>query len=186
MNSPEPTWLDYVTAFGSVATPLLFIGLSALAWRVRARFERAVELENKLRDDRIEIYNKILEPFVIILMTDTAWNSDKRNRGKDKGDVAIGTMLSLEYRRLGFRMSLMGSDAVVRSYNELMQYFYTRTEQNTGDEKQFVFEMLHLIGTFLLEIRRSMGNQDTKLDSLDMCEWWMSDARKYRNYGVST
>ncbi|WP_028486519.1 hypothetical protein [Thiomicrorhabdus chilensis] len=177
----EPNWIDYVTALGALSTPVLVIILSAIGWKLRKGIERKIELEDKLRDDRVNIYNQILEPFVILLMTDTAWGMDKKNKGKDKNNVAISQMLSLDYRRLGFKMSLMGSDSVVRSYNNLMQYFYSKGDDIENPNESDLKEMLGLLGTFLLEIRRSMGNEATDLDNWDMLEWWMTDARRLRH-----
>ena len=178
----EATWLDYLTAFGSVTTPLLVLALSAVGWRVKVGVERRIDLENQLREDRVAIYNKILEPFIIALTSDAAWAQDKRNKGKDKNALASSKLLSLEYREQGFKLSLMGSDAVVTSYNNLMQYFYAAGDNSSADpDYAHTREMLRLIGSFLLEIRRSMGNEATNLDCWDMCEWWMSDARKLRN-----
>ena len=59
-------------------------------------------MEERLRDDRVETYNQILEPFIILLMTDAAWESDRKNRGKNKDEVAMSKMLSLEYRKTSF------------------------------------------------------------------------------------
>lgn len=175
----EKTWLDYITALGSIATPLLVLLISAIGWRFKSNIERKIDLENKLRDDRINIYNQILEPFIILLTSDTAWAMDKKNKNINKNELAVGKMITLEYRKLGFQLSLMGSDAVVKSYNDLMQYFYSLEEKKQGNG-DFLKEMLELLGTFLLEIRRSMGNEATSLDHWDMCEWWMSDARKMK------
>jgi len=177
----EKTWIDYLTAIGSVATPLLVLVLSAVGWKFKSSIERKAELENRLRDDRIEIYNQILEPFIILLMADAAWAQDKKNKNKDKNELAVSKMLTLDYRKLGFKLSLMGSDAVVKSYNDLMQYFYNMEENKSAESLNFIKEMLILLGTFLLEIRRSMGNEATKLDHWDMCEWWMSDTRKVKS-----
>ncbi|WP_439887828.1 hypothetical protein ACSX1C_00830 [Pseudomonas sp. MBLB4123] len=177
----EKEFIDYVSAIGNVATPLLVIALSAIGWRFKSSIERKADLENKLRDDRIDIYNLILEPFIILLMPDAAWTQDKRNKNINKNDLAVGKMLSLEYRRLGFKLSLMGSDPVVKSYNNLMQYFYGMEENQSASSKNFLKDMLELLGTFLLEIRKSMGNEATSLDHWDMCEWWMSDTRKIKN-----
>ncbi len=93
----EKTWVDYITALGSVATPLLVIALSAVGWKVKSSIDRKTDLENKLRDDRVEIYNQILEPFIILLMSDAAWDSDKKNKNKNKNDFATNKMLTLEY-----------------------------------------------------------------------------------------
>jgi len=80
----EKHWIEYVSAVGSIATPILVMVLTAVGWKYRKSFERKIELEEKLRKDRIEIYNSILEPFIILLMTDAAWGSDKKNKNKDK------------------------------------------------------------------------------------------------------
>ena len=40
--------------------------------------------------------------------------------------------------------------------------------------------MMSLLGTFLLEIRKSMGNETTALDNWDMLEWFLKDARRFR------
>lgn len=118
----EKTWIDYVSAIGSVATPILVLLLTAVGWKYRQSMERQMKLEEKLRDDRIAIYNQILEPFIILLMTDAAWESDKRNKGKDKNQIATSQMLSLDYRKVSFKLSLIGSDPVVSSFNDLRQY----------------------------------------------------------------
>lgn len=169
-----------ITAIGAIATPVLLAVLSVIGWQVRRRVERRIELENQLRKDRVEIYNDIIEPFVIFLMTDAAWSLDRRNKGKSKNQVAMTQMLSLDYRRRGFQMSLIGSDDVVRSYGRLLQFFYDRAEDSAAPTNESLREMLELLGSFLLEVRRSMGNEATKLDAWDMIEWWMSDAKRLR------
>ena len=61
-----------------------------------------------------------------------------------------------------------------------MQSFYqqgTNPAPQTTDQTK---TMMSLLGDFLLEIRRSMGNESTKLENWDMLEWFMTDARKYR------
>jgi hypothetical protein len=172
--------VDLIAAFGAIATPILLAVLSVVGWQLRRKVERRIELENKLREDRIAIYNDIIEPFVILLMTDAAWSQDRKNRGRKKNDVAVGAMLSVDYRRRGFQMSLMGSDDVVRSYNRLLQFFYARANTPDSPSNETLREMLELLGKFLLEIRRSMGNEGTELEAWDMIEWWMADASKLR------
>ena len=171
-------WLDYVTAIGSVTTPLFVLLLTAVGWRLRQSIERRHERENKLHGDRIEPYNKILEPFIILLMSDAAWEHDTKHRGKNKNDVAMTKMMSLEYRNTSFKLSLVGSDAVVTAYNNLFQFFFEQGADpvHTPDQLR---NMLSLLGTFLLEIRRSMGNESSKLTNWQMLEWFITDARKY-------
>lgn len=171
-------WLDYVTAIGSVATPLFVLILTAVGWRLRQSIERRRDLENKLHADRIDTYNKVLEPFIILLMSDTAWEHDTKHKGKSKNDFAMAKMMSLEYRNTGFKLSLVGSDAVVTAYNNLFQFIFEQGSdpEHTPDRLRV---MLSLLGTFLLEIRRSMGNESSKLTNWQMLEWFITDARKY-------
>lgn len=176
------TWLDYVTAIGAVATPILVLILTAVGWRIRKRLERRIELEDKLREDRISAYNQILQPFIILLTSEVAWKTDTKNRNKDKNEIAMQKLLSLEYREQGFRLSLVGSDEVVTAYNNLMQFFFQRRDSNPTATESDVKDMMKLLGCFLLEIRKSMGNESTKLDTWDMLEWFLTDARSYRGW----
>jgi len=176
----EATWLDYVNAVGSVATPVLVLGLAGIGWRLRSRLERRFALEDKLRQGRVQTYNQILEPFILLLTSDAAWKSNPKTKNADKNAMAMEKMLSFEYRSQGFQLSLVGSDAVVKAYNNLMQYFFQRGTQSAAAGEADVREMMTFLGRFLLEIRRSMGNESTELDGWDMLEWFMSDARKLR------
>ncbi len=176
----EKHWLDYLAALGSIATPVLVLALTAVGWRFRRRMERQLELEDKLREDRIAIYNHILEPFIILLMTDVAWQHDKQNKGRDKNDIATGKMLSLEYRKYAFKLSLVGSDQVVLAYNDLFQHFYTQGDNPEVSEENLK-TMMALLGNFLLQIRRSMGNEATQLNQWQMLEWFITDARKWHD-----
>ena len=181
----ETSWLEYLTAIGSLATPVLVLALAGVGWSIRARFERRYALEDKLHEDRVGTYNEILEPFIIILTTDAAWKSDAKLKNKDKAAVAIQKLLSLAYRKQAFRLTLVGSDAVVKSYNELMQYFFQRSDETASTSDADVKEIMALLGDFLLEIRRSMGNEATSLDNWDMLEWFIVDARKFRKLADS-
>jgi hypothetical protein len=174
------TWLDYVTAIGAIATPIVVLALTGAGWRFRTKMERQAVLEDKLREDRIGTYNAILKPFIILLMSEKAWESDPENEGKDKNDVASRILLSLDYREQGFRLSLVGSDPVVRSYNDLMQFSY-RLEENPAAADEKVRTMMGLLGRFLLEIRKSMGNEATQMTNWEMLEWFLTDARRYRD-----
>ena len=137
-------WLDYVTAIGAVATPVLVLLLTSVGWELKRSVERRRELEDKLHEDRIATYNQILEPFIIILMTEAAWNHDPKNEGKKKDDVATAKMLSLEYRSYGFKLSLVGSDAVVKAYNNLMQFFFGQIDNSSATDQKLK-QMLGLL-----------------------------------------
>ena len=184
----EKTWLDYVTAIGAVATPLLVLLLTGIGWQVRRRLERAKELEDqrseriraledKLRADRVAIYNALLEPFFVLFTTDAVFGSDPKYKGKSKDALSIGRMLTVEYRKVGFQLALIGTDEVVRAYNDLMQFFYHQEESDLPLETRTA-QWIALLGTLFLEIRRSMGNEHTSLGRWEMLEWFMTDAKK--------
>lgn len=177
----EKSWIDYAVAVGSISTPLLVLFLTAVGWKVRTSIERKIELENKLHDDRIKIYNQILEPFIIVLMSDVAWQTDKKYKNLDKIQFATTKMLALDYRESSFRLALMAPDSLVKSYNNLMQHFFNSEEKSNNSNLEGYIVMVELLGKFLIEIRKSMGNESTKLEHWDMCEFWLSDARKLKN-----
>jgi len=175
------TWIDYLIAISSVITPMLILVLIGVGWKIKTKINRNFELEDKLREDRIEIYNYILEPFIIMLMSEDAWKTENKNKNKDKFKIATKKMLSLEYRKKSFRLSLMGSDSVVKAFNDLFQHIYSYSEEVEHiSEEVKTKEMMRLLGGFLLGIRKSMGNESTKLDEWQMLEWFITDARKYR------
>ena len=75
-------------------------------------------------------------------------------------------------------MSLVGSDAVVLAYNALVQHFFNSGSDPASTDKNAKV-MLKLLGTFLLEIRRSMGNDTTSITNVQMLEWFITDARTF-------
>jgi hypothetical protein len=179
MTDNTPAWLSYLAAFGAITTPILVAVLGGIGWKIRSKIERQLSLEQKLREDRISIYNEILEPFMVMLMSDEAWKADPRNKNRDKIALGARQILSLDYRKCAFRLALVGSDGVVKAYNELMQYFFSSDGREANEAT--VTAMLSRIGQLLLQIRRSMGNEDTDLDRWAMLEWFINDARRYRS-----
>ena len=171
----EPTILDYLTAIGAVVTPFILIFAGAIGWRFRNRIERLQELEAKLREERINIYFQILEPYIVAFSTAETLANDKSFKGKNRVQVVSDQILSLEYKKAAFKLSLMGSDNVVKAFNDLMQGFYNQS----GDQAQV--KQILLLGEFLLEIRKGVGNEKTSLDKIDMLEWLIKDIRQLRN-----
>lgn len=103
---------------------------------------------------------------------------EPKNIKIDKLDTVQRIMFSLDYRQLSFKLSLMGSDQVVKSFNNLNQCFYAAEAGNNSADN--ISHMMALLGTFLLEIRKSMGNESTELDNFSMLEWFIKDIRNYK------
>lgn len=188
--SIEKDLLDTISAIATLITPILLIILGGIGWLIQNRMEvsqrkqgaqaaRIAELEDKLREDRITTYNALLEPFFLLFTSDAAVAHDPKYKNKKKDEIALTRMLSVEYRQVGFKLSLVANDAVVRAYNELMQFFY-HTERDGRPIEDKTSHWIALMGTLLLEIRKSMGNQSSALDRWEMIEWFMQDASKMK------
>lgn len=128
----EKDLLDTISAIATLVTPVLLIILGGMGWLIQNRIEasqakqgaqtlRIRELEDKLREDRIATYNSLLEPFFLLFTSEAAFVLDPKFKHKNKNDIAIAKMLSVEYRQIGFKLSLVANDSVVRAYNKLMR-----------------------------------------------------------------
>lgn len=198
MLSPiDKSVLETISSIATIATPVLLALLSGIGWWIKKRVDSAQlrqterlakeealnsrlrDLEDKLREDRISTYNALLEPFFLFFTTDAAFALDKKYKGQNKIELATQRMLSVEYRQIGFKLSLVANDEVVRSYNRLMQFFYHAEDDSASLEKKMVV-WIALMGDLLLEIRKSMGNKSSDLDRWEMIEWFMTDAPKLK------
>ena len=124
-------------------------------------------------------------PFITLLMSEKAWSLDPKNRGKDKNETAMVEMISLEYRRVAFKLSLVASDEVARAYNNLMQYLDSIEAQMKVDAEKDPTAVIRLLGKLLLEVRRSMGNAATKLDHWEMLEWFITDVKGLKKQSLA-
>ncbi|MCK9460077.1 MAG: hypothetical protein M0R80_10600 [Proteobacteria bacterium] len=190
MNTQPETTLEILTAIGSIATPVLLAIFTAVGWAIKRRIdstsetenrlqERARKLEEELREDRLVVYNDILEPFIIIFTKDEGFVHDKSFKGKTKEQVVQEKILSPLYRKAVFKLSLFASDDVVRSYNRFLQFLYSQSDGSATADK--AAQMMNNFGGLLLAIRRSVGNELTKLDNLEMLEWLVTDMASIRS-----
>jgi len=149
-------WLEIIrlmiTLVASVAIPIVI-------FTVGNRISNLRQLEEKLRNDRIEIYNKILEPFLLIFSTEAVIKgSAKYKNEKIKTGVELATekILNLDYQAYSFKLALIGSDEVVKSYNNLMQAYYN-SEKLSGDSTEIGEHLIKYMAVLLLEVRKSLG-----------------------------
>jgi hypothetical protein len=162
-----------ITLIASVAIPIVI-------FTVGNRITNLRQLEEKLRNDRIEIYNKILEPFLLIFSTEAIiQGSLKHKNEKPKTGVELATekLLNLDYQAYSFKLSLIGSDEVFRAYNNLMQAYFNLNEA-VDDNTKMGEHLIMYMAVLLLEVRKSLGNDTTKLHALEMLEWKITDLRK--------
>lgn len=145
----------------------LFTSIGGLAvWFVQSRAEKLRKLEEGLRERRMELYTKALDPYIQIF----AGLNDARAQAK-----VLANIQGYDYRKTIFHLSMFGSDEVVTAYNTLMQHTY-----NSGDERN-PHETMRLWALVLLAIRRSAGNPDTKLEEWDMLKATIKDIDTLKN-----
>lgn len=133
----------------------LFTSMGGLVvWYFQSRAEKLRKLEESLRERRLELYAKALDPYFRIF----AGLGDQRSETRILTD-----MRDADYRRTIFHLSMFGSDEVVRAFNAMMQFTY-RLDSAPSDPR----ELMRLWALVLLAIRRSAGNPGTKLDEWDM------------------
>jgi hypothetical protein len=172
----EANYLQWISAIGAIVTPLVLAIVGAILTRVATRQEKVFELQAKLQDDRIAIYNKILEPYIIATIPPEIFAKDKKYHGKNSGEIATELILNPEYKQAEFKLLMIGSDGVVTSYKKLKKYFYKHTGTLAPDQ---VKTLLTLESQIILEIRKSVGNEDTQISHNDTVWWFVKDADTY-------
>ena len=141
--------------------PLLMALGGIITWVIKSKIEELRAIEEKLREERRNIYAQILDPYIRLF-------ADLKGKGPD---LALRKITSYDYRKTAFDLNLFGSDEVVRAYNDLMKHTYKAEATGNQDPK----EMIRLWGKLLLEIRKSLGNKKTKLNEFDMLRAMIKD-----------
>ena len=155
-----------MTFWLQVFGPLVMVLGGIIGWIIRSKIEESRTIRVKLNEERRKTYSEILGPFIRSF-------ADLKGKGPNQ---AINEFKSYDYKKKVFDLNLFGSDKVIRAYNNLMQYAYKL--EAGGSQKPQPKEMLHLWGTLLLEIRKSLGNKKTKLNEFDMLRGMISDIEK--------
>lgn len=140
-----------------LVTPIVAALVGLAVWYFQSRMEALRREQERLRDERRQIYADVLEPFVRLFAG---------MKNPTEMQKALEKVQSVDYRRTAFEFSLVGADKVVNSFNELMQYIYSLETRNRDDDD--TKKLLSLWGSFLLEIRRNVGDPKTALRPVDM------------------
>lgn len=158
--------MDWLQVLG----PALLVVLGGIiTWVIRSRIEESRAIQQELNEERRKTYSEILLPFISV------FTSVVRKEGATKAvDQMMKNLSQIHKNRLD--LVLFGSDAVVRAHNDFWEYAY-RIEAD-GEIDQRGREYMRLFGRILLEIRKDVGNRDTKLDEVDMLRWLIRDIDK--------
>ena len=87
---------------------------------------------------------------------------------------AMEIILSKGYRQASFDLALFANDGVIKSFNALFQSAY-----NMASTKNAEYDLIFKIGDLLLAIRKSVGNESTKMKNFEMLKWMINDIDKY-------
>lgn len=136
-------WLEAV-----IPTIIALVG-GAIGWFLKDKIEAARARDERLHEQRAKLYAQILEPLL-------APFSDPEGK---QGLRKLQRMVTPSYRHNAFQLVLSGGDAVVKSWNDFMQYMY-HAESVGGVEWKIGIEKL---GRVLIEVRSNLGNKDTRL-----------------------
>ena len=148
------SWITHLIVSGIVG-----VGV----WYFQHNVESIRRERERLQESRRKIYLDLLSPFISLLS-----NTDDSGEKKE----AMSKIISTEYRRTVYEIGLFGSDDVVLSFNEILQYFFKL--ERSGESAEAGVVMKHW-GSLLLAIRRDLGAKGTKLVDKDMLRSHIKD-----------
>jgi len=133
--------------------------VGVIVWAIKASYERTVDRDRQLAASRQEMYKQFLE-FVNTQVGSARAIDEKINA--PQVDLALMRLWSM-------RLGLVGSDSVVRAWNE----FRNDSHAANGDSAA----VLKRTGQLLLAMRKDCGHHDTRLKPIDMLRLFVNDLR---------
>ena len=155
---------DILPLVVGLVAPVLVVTGGLITWFLKSRKEELQAIEERALEKRIETYNQILHPFIVL------FSSGASEEEKEKASNQITTV---EYRKAAFNLMTFGSDEMVNSYNNMMQGFY----QNEAENKPQI--TLKKFAAFILSIRKDIYNKNTTLKEWDMLKFMITDIDKF-------
>ncbi|WP_395054352.1 hypothetical protein [Flavobacterium sp.] len=154
----------------AIASPIFITIGGLLTWFIKSKKDDILLSEEKSREFKIKTYEELLEPFITVFTFALP---------EEEKQIGIKKLSSLEYRKSGFNLMTFGSDEVVKSYNKIMQAFFTLNTKDFTDDAEYAIIMLSLISDLLLNIRKDLYTKKTKLKRSEMLEPMITDIKKY-------
>lgn len=145
----------------SVVPTVIALGGGAIGWFLKTKLEARRREEELLREERARLYIEVLMPFIRLF----------GNKAENASEQVVEEMQSVEYRRICYRLMLLGDDDVVSAWNRLWGYIY----EIERDGAKGNVKVLLRFGDVLHAIRRGIGSRGTSLTSEDMLRWLIKD-----------
>ena len=161
------TWLH-------LATTVMLAVLSVFVWRYKQAVQRRAKKEDRLNDELFKLYDKVLEPYLLIMGNDQVWKANKKYRGKSKEEVAMGLIVKPDYQEAIFKLTLIAPHYVVSALNEFLTHsrkVEARNEEMPGQPE----DSIRQLGKLLRAVRKGFGHDFTPVRDLDMVKWFIGD-----------
>lgn len=155
---------EYLPVLVGLGAPILVAIGGLISWFFKSRKEELQAIEERALERRIETYNQILHPIIVLFST----GAEKKLK-----DEAVKMIGSLEYRKAAFNLITFGSDDMVNNYNDMMQSFFKKEAEK--DPKR----TMKKFAKFILSIRKDVYNKNTKLKDWDMLKFMITDIEKF-------
>lgn len=163
--------MDKTLIIGLISPILITIG-GLITWLIKSKKDDLLLSEEKSREFKIKTYEELLEPFITVF----AFAIPEKEK-----QIGINKIKSLQYRKASFNLMTFGSDDVVKSYNKIMQAFFSIKAEDFSDEEEYPILMLTLISDLLLNIRKDLYLKKTDLTRSEMLEAMITDIKKYED-----
>ncbi len=145
--------------------------IGAAAWAIRSNIEQKREHQKLLAERKREHYLQFLEFLAKFIGTTGSPEAAKGVPNVAPGSPAVPLE---ELRMWSLRLTLIGSDEVVRAWNRAR--LGGVTEQGQGDN----FQVLRNWGRLWLAMRKDCGHLDTKLNVADVLASFVNDIEQNR------
>lgn len=151
-----------------ISTPLLLFLTGFITWKLKSKREELLIIEEKAREHKLETYDTIMEP----LITFFTFTSSKQEKEK-----AEKLMFSVKYKKAAFTLTTFGSKKVIRSYNNLMQSFFSIKDIELDMTKTLI--LMAYLADFMIAVREDLYDKKVKLKRSDMLRFMITDIENY-------
>ncbi|WP_422858558.1 hypothetical protein ACOKFD_14485 [Flagellimonas sp. S174] len=157
----------------AVLSPILLTLGGIISWAIKSKKEEYLTVQEKSREQKITIYETLLEPFIILF----TWTLSEKEKQQ-----ATKKILSIEYKKAAFSLTSFGSDEVLGSFNRMMQaFFQSEQEEIKPNAESYAIVMLTFLADFMLEIRKDIYDKSTSAKRSDMLKFMITDIETFKN-----
>ena len=135
---------------------------------------RRAKKEERLDEELFKLYDRILEPYLLLMGNDQVWEANKKYRGKDRDTVVISLVQKPQYQEAMFKLTLIAPYYVVKALNEFLTHF-RKIEAGAKKSPNQTARSMKQLGKLLRAIRRGFGHNFTPVTDLDMINWFIQD-----------